>query len=83
MPTCTFKAIVDAVMSAQIPLLQQIQLFDVYQGKGIPENKKSLAFLVLMQDTHKTLVDTEAEQAMAKLLTILNKQFGAELRNNH
>jgi phenylalanyl-tRNA synthetase beta chain len=75
------EAIVHAVKTAQIPLLQQIQLFDVYQGKGIAENKKSLAFLVLIQDTHKTLVDTEAEAAMAKLLKILENQFGAELRN--
>ncbi len=55
------EAIIQAVKAAQIPLLQQIQLFDVYQGKGIAENKKSLAFLVLIQDTHKTLVDTKPE----------------------
>jgi phenylalanyl-tRNA synthetase beta chain len=57
-----------------------MQLFDVYQGKGIAENKKSLAFLVLMQDTHKTLVDSEAEVAMAKLLQLLENKFGAQLR---
>ena len=72
---------IQAVKTANIPLLQHIQLFDVYQGKGIAENKKSLAFLVLIQDTHKTLVDTEAEAAMAELLKILENQFGAELRN--
>jgi phenylalanyl-tRNA synthetase beta chain len=75
------QAIVDAVNSARIPLVQQIQLFDIYQGKGIAENKKSLAFLVLMQDTHKTLLDIEAETAMAELLKLLEKQFGASLRN--
>jgi len=75
------QTIVDAVHSAKIPLLQQIQLFDVYQGKGIAENKKSLAFLVLIQDTHKTLLDIEAEVAMAELLKLLEKQFGASLRN--
>jgi phenylalanyl-tRNA synthetase beta chain len=75
------QAIVDAVYSAKIPLLQQIQLFDVYQGKGIAENKKSLAFLVLMQDTHKTLLDIEAEAAMDELLKFLEKNFGASLRN--
>ncbi|HAJ71010.1 MAG TPA: phenylalanine--tRNA ligase subunit beta [Methylophilaceae bacterium] len=74
------QAILDAVDQAQIPLLQQIQLFDVYQGKGITENKKSLAFLVLMQDTHKTLVDIEAEEAMAKLLKLLENKFDAQLR---
>ncbi len=75
------QTIIHAVQNANIPLLQHIQLFDVYQGKGIAENKKSLAFLVLIQDTHKTLVDTEAEAAMAELLKILENKFGAELRN--
>jgi phenylalanyl-tRNA synthetase beta chain len=75
------QAIVDAINSARIPLVQQIQLFDIYQGKGITENKKSLAFLVLMQDTHKTLLDIEAETAMAELLKLLQNQFGASLRN--
>jgi phenylalanyl-tRNA synthetase beta chain len=61
--------------------LHQIQLFDVYVGKGVPENKKSLAFLVLMQDTHKTLVDIEVDAAMAKLLNVLVEKFDASLRN--
>ena len=75
------QTIVHAVHKAKIPLLHQIQLFDVYQGKGIAENKKSLAFLVLMQDTHKTLLDIEAEAAMAELLKLLEIKFGASLRN--
>ena len=75
------QAIMDAVNSAKIPLVQQIQLFDIYQGKGIAENKKSLAFLILMQDTNKTLLDFEAEAAMAEMLKLLQKQFGATLRN--
>jgi len=74
------QTILDAVADAKIPLLQEMQLFDVYQGKGVAENKKSLAFLILMQDTHKTLIDTEAEVAMAQLLKLLEKQFGAALR---
>ena len=43
------------------------------RGRGITENKKSLAFLILMQDTHKTMVDLEAEAAMAKLLALLEE----------
>ena len=74
-------AIVSAVVAAKIPLLQKIQLFDIYHGKGIAENKKSLAFLILMQDTHKTMVDSEAEAAMAKLLSLLENKFDAQLRN--
>lgn len=73
--------LLDAIAKAQISLVTQVQLFDIYQGKGIPENKKSLALSVLMQDTHKTLVDIEAEAAMAELLKLLENQFGASLRN--
>jgi phenylalanyl-tRNA synthetase beta chain len=75
------QAIVNAVNKAKINLLQELQLFDVYQGKGIAENKKSLAFLVLMQDTHKTLLDIEADKVIAELLELLQKNFGASLRN--
>lgn len=75
------QAIIDATYAAAIPLLQKIQLFDIYQGKGIAENKKSLAFLILMQDTHKTMVDSEVEAAMAKLLKVLENKFNAQLRN--
>lgn len=75
------QAVIDAVYAAKISLLQKIQLFDVYQGKGITESKKSLAFLILMQDTHKTMVDLEAEAAMAKLLALLENKFDAQLRN--
>ena len=75
------QAILSAIENAHIPLVSQVQLFDIYQGKGIPENKKSLALSVFMQDTHNTLVDMEAEAAMAELLQLLEKQFGAALRN--
>ena len=75
------QAIVNAVKKARINLLQELQLFDVYQGKGIAENKKSLAFLVLMQDTHKTLLDVEADKVIAELLKLLQNNFGASLRN--
>jgi phenylalanyl-tRNA synthetase beta chain len=75
------QTIVNAVHAAKINLLQELQLFDVYQGKGVAENKKSLAFLVLMQDTHKTLLDTEVDAVIAELLNLLEKNFGASLRS--
>jgi phenylalanyl-tRNA synthetase beta chain len=75
------QAIVNAVKEARIKLLHEIQLFDLYQGKGVPENQKSLAFLILMQDTNKTLLDAEADNVMAELLKLLQDKFGATLRN--
>ena len=77
----TAQAILSAIENARISLVSQVQLFDIYQGKGIPENKKSLALSVFMQDTHKTLVDNDAELAMAELLKLLQDKFGGLLRN--
>ena len=77
----TAQAILSAIKNACIPLVSQVQLFDIYQGKGIPENKKSLALSVFMQDTHKTLVDNDAEVAMAELLKLLKDKFGGSLRS--
>jgi phenylalanyl-tRNA synthetase beta chain len=62
-------------------VVSEIALFDVYRGKSIAENKKSLAFLVLMQDTQKTLTDAEADEVMAKLLKSIVRQHGAQLRS--
>lgn len=74
-------SILDAVNKAKIPFLNHMALFDLYQGKGIAENKKSVAFLILMQDTSKTLVDSEADSSVSKIVELLEKQFGATLRN--
>ena len=77
----TLQAIEQVIETAKISLLLQIQLFDVYQGKGMAENKKSLALSVLIQDTHKTLLDKDVDNVMSELLKLLQKNFGAELRN--
>jgi phenylalanyl-tRNA synthetase beta chain len=74
------KEILNAMEQAQLNYVHDIALFDVYRGKGIAENKKSLAFLVLMQDTQKTLTDAEIDQVMADLLALVKLKFGAELR---
>lgn len=76
----TAAAMIDAIMQANIPSLQSVKLFDVYQGKGVPENKKSLAFLVLMQDTCKTMVDEEVDTIVSRILTIWTDTFAATLR---
>ena len=74
------QPLLNAVNAAKIPLITQVNLFDVYQGKGIAENKKSLALSVLMHDTQKTLTDVDADQAMANLLQLMQTKFAAELR---
>lgn len=68
-------------LKGQLPaLVQDVQLFDVYVGKGVAENKKSLAFRIVMQDTQRTLLDSEVDAAMQQLVSCLERAFGAQLR---
>lgn len=70
-----------AIKKANIPLILEVALFDLYQGQGVPENKKSLALSVLMHDTQKTLTDSDADITITNLLQLLQNEFGATLRN--
>jgi phenylalanyl-tRNA synthetase beta chain len=54
--------------------------FDVYRGPGLPPGQKSLAILVLMQDTARTLTDTDIDATVASLVDVLRQRFGATLR---
>jgi phenylalanyl-tRNA synthetase beta chain len=74
------QALLDALERSRPAAVQEIRLFDVYRGKGIPAGLKSLAFRVVMQDTAKTLTDGEADAAMAQLTQVLAAKFGAKLR---
>ncbi|MDR1349193.1 MAG: phenylalanine--tRNA ligase subunit beta [Zoogloeaceae bacterium] len=57
-----------------------IQLFDLYQGKGIPKGRKSLAFRIVMQDTQRTLSDADIDLAVAGITAYLERHFQARLR---
>lgn len=75
------QTLISAVKQADIPLLSDIQLFDLYQGQGIENGKKSLALSVLIHDTQKTLTDEDADKTVEILLELLGNQFEAVLRN--
>ena len=61
-------------------IVRDVALFDVYQGKGLGENEKSLAFRIVMQDTQRTLEDAEVEEVIASLLAVATRDFNASLR---
>ncbi|MDO8813050.1 MAG: phenylalanine--tRNA ligase subunit beta [Gallionella sp.] len=75
----TVQTLLDAMQRADVPYLQEISLFDVYRGKGVEQGKKSLAFRVLLQDTKKTLADSEIESSIALLVGVM-QQHGAQMR---
>lgn len=68
-----------AVRGAEKKLLQEITLFDVYEGKGMPEGKKSLAFSVTLQADDRTLTDEEINKVAQAIIAAAEKQ-GAQLR---
>lgn len=61
-------------------LLRAVNLFDVYEGKNLPQDKKSYAVNFILQDDSKTLNDKQITSIMQKLVQQLTKQLGAELR---
>jgi phenylalanyl-tRNA synthetase beta chain len=75
-----WEAILDALYRERPRIVTEIAVFDVYQGEHIEKGKKSLAFSVLLQDTHKTLTDAEVDSAVSKLIQVLQQRFNAKLR---
>lgn len=61
--------------------LTQVNLFDVYQGVGIPEGEKSLAITLTIQDNEKTLEDDDINLVIEKVLSELKARFNAYLRD--
>ncbi|HEX6733512.1 MAG TPA: phenylalanine--tRNA ligase subunit beta [Azonexus sp.] len=76
----SLQALLDGLQQGKPELVRDVQLFDLYAGKGVPENKKSLAFRIVMQDTQRTLLDSEVDAAMQQLVSCLEQAFGAQLR---
>ena len=61
-------------------LLQDALVFDLYEGKGIPEGKKSIAFTVTLGASDRTLKDEEINECLEKIIKGLESKHGAELR---
>jgi phenylalanyl-tRNA synthetase beta chain len=60
--------------------LVSVEIFDRYEGRGIPEGKVSLAFRLVFQRADRSLTDAEVTGVMDAMLAVLNKRFGADLR---
>jgi phenylalanyl-tRNA synthetase beta chain len=61
-------------------ILKSVNLFDVYEGKNLPEGKKSYALSFIFQDDTKTLTDKVIDKMMQKLIVSFEKGFAASLR---
>ena len=76
----SFESLQKAAQETEKKLLTSIQLFDVYEGKGIPEGKKSYGLSFTLNDRRKTLTDKQVDKVIKKIFDKLQNEFGAELR---
>jgi len=74
------EALTASLRESAPAIVQDIRLFDVYTGKGIEPEQKSVAFRIVMQDTQKTLADVEVDAALAALVESAMARFSARLR---
>jgi phenylalanyl-tRNA synthetase beta chain len=72
--------IVKAVKLADRALIDTVSVFDLYEGKGVPEGKKSIAVAVRIQPKDATLTDAEIETLAQKIVAAAMK-LGAALRS--
>ena len=70
----------DVITAAAGKLLQDVKLFDIYRGVGVPAGKKSMAFSLELRADDRTLTDTDSEAVVAKVLAGLKEQLNATLR---
>jgi phenylalanyl-tRNA synthetase beta chain len=72
--------LLDAVRGADRRLVREVRLFDVYEGRGVPEGKRSLAVAVRLQAPDRTLAEAEIEQVAGRIVAAVEKATGAVLR---
>jgi phenylalanyl-tRNA synthetase beta chain len=76
----TSKKIIEAICGAGDSLIKDVTIFDVYQGKQIQEDKKSLALTVRYQSEDRTLTDDEVNVVHGRVLDVLKKKLDVQIR---
>ncbi|HUA51575.1 MAG TPA: phenylalanine--tRNA ligase subunit beta [Candidatus Sulfotelmatobacter sp.] len=73
-------AIARAARDADKALVADVAVFDLYEGKGLPEGAKSIAIAVTLQPTERTLTDADLEAVSAKIVGAVERVTGGKLR---
>jgi len=73
-------ALCDSINQQAGSLLQDLLVFDVYQGSGIESGRKSVALGLILQDSSRTLTDVDVDSVITAITSRLENQFGATLR---
>ena len=73
--------LVDAIKKTDKSLIRNIKIFDVYEGKNIPLDKKSIAIKVTIQSDYKTLDESDLSDISNRIIKSVEEQTGAKLRS--
>ncbi len=76
----TAAALEACIRKAAGAILEDVRLFDIYQGTNIPDGKKSMAYSMILRAQDRTLTDEECDNAMRSAIDALQKEFYAILR---
>ena len=72
--------LIDCIYSVKSEIIQDVFVFDVYTGKELRDNLKSVALGLILQDFSRTLVDQDVDELIAEILVQLKKHYNAVLR---
>jgi phenylalanyl-tRNA synthetase beta chain len=76
----TSGAIQDCIYEVSSSMLRNIQLFDIYRGKGVDQGRKSVALGLILQDFSRTLTDQDVDSEVENIVSTLKHKFAATLR---
>ena len=74
------EEVLKAVKASGGALLKDVEIFDIYCGKPLPQEKKSVALSLVFQSPERTLTDKDTQKALERIVAGVQKQCGAELR---
>jgi phenylalanyl-tRNA synthetase beta chain len=76
----TAVTVAETIKKAGGFLLQEVHLFDLYEGQQVPQGKKSLAYHLTFQAPNRTLKDKDVQKVRQRILAQLERELGAKLR---
>jgi phenylalanyl-tRNA synthetase beta chain len=77
----TASEIINCIDNCQETRIKDVQIFDIYRGKGVEAGLKSIALGLILQDSIQTLTDHEIDAIVSRVLEVLNQQINARLRD--
>ncbi|WGL60866.1 phenylalanine--tRNA ligase subunit beta [Pigmentibacter sp. JX0631] len=75
------RSSLENLLSNETPaIFQDLNIFDIYRGKGVPEDKKSIAFNIQLIPTERTFTEKDIQKISNTVIQVLSSEFKAELR---